>query len=308
MHPALSVIVFTVASGAGYGLAAALGLGLLDPAAPATKTAHIAALVLIAFGLISSTFHLGNPQRAWRALSQWRSSWLSREGVMAIATFVPLCLAAANAIFLGSYSLAIGVAGAAMCVVTVFCTAMIYASLRSVHAWHTPHTPACFLLFSAASGLALANVFALAGGANASPLLPLTALALGAAWIEKAVWRHRAKTAVGPSTAESATGLGEIGTVRLFEPPHMTPNYLTREMGYRVARRHAGKLWRAALLLGAAIPVATLLAIFLTGEVRSAAAASLAGLAAVSTMAGLLIERWLFFAEARHAVSEYYGI
>ena len=90
MHPALSIIVFSTLSGLGYGLAAVLGLGLLDPAAIATKIAHLAALALIAAGLLSSTRHLGNPKRAWRALSQWRSSWLSREGVLAVIAFVPL--------------------------------------------------------------------------------------------------------------------------------------------------------------------------------------------------------------------------
>ena len=90
VHPAFSIIVFTTLSGLGYGLAAVLGLGVLDPAAIATKAAYVVALALIGTGLLSSTLHLGNPQRAWRALSQWRSSWLSREGVMAIITFVPL--------------------------------------------------------------------------------------------------------------------------------------------------------------------------------------------------------------------------
>ena len=90
MHPAPSIIIFTTLSGLGYGLAAVLGLGLLDPAALATKLAYLLALALISGGLLSSTLHLGNPQRAWRALSQWRSSWLSREGVLAILTFAPL--------------------------------------------------------------------------------------------------------------------------------------------------------------------------------------------------------------------------
>src|SRR5690606_12681279 len=98
-HPALSIIAFTTASGLGYGLAAVLGLGLLDPAAFSTKIAHVLALALVAGGLLASTLHLRNPQRAWRALSQWRSSWLSREGVMAVATFVPLCVSAWATVF-----------------------------------------------------------------------------------------------------------------------------------------------------------------------------------------------------------------
>jgi hypothetical protein len=45
--------------------------------------------LLVSLGLLSSTFHLGHPERAWRAFSQWRSSWLSREGVAAVATYLP---------------------------------------------------------------------------------------------------------------------------------------------------------------------------------------------------------------------------
>ena len=103
MHPAASIIVFTTLSGLGYGLAAVLGLGLLDPAALATRLAFLLALALISGGLISSTLHLGNPQRAWRALSQWRSSWLSREGVMAITSFAPLICSAIAAWWAGRF-------------------------------------------------------------------------------------------------------------------------------------------------------------------------------------------------------------
>ena len=137
MHPAPSIIIFTALSGMGYGLAAMLGLGLLDPSAVATKIAHVLALAMISGGLLSSTLHLGNPQRAWRALSQWRSSWLSREGVMALATFVPLALSAWLSVFEGRYVPAIGVVGALMCAATVYCTGMIYASLRSIQGWNT---------------------------------------------------------------------------------------------------------------------------------------------------------------------------
>jgi sulfite dehydrogenase (quinone) subunit SoeC len=307
MHPAYSVIFFTVASGAGYGLAACLGLGVLDPGLASTKIAHVLALALISAGLVSSTFHLGNPQRAWRAFSQWRSSWLSREGVMAMIAFVPLVLSAANAIFRDAYSPSLGILATVACIFTVYCTAMIYASLRTVHAWHTWHTPLCYLLFSAASGLALLSVFAMAAGGS-GPLMPLAAIVLLClAWLEKGAWRRNAARP-GSSTPESATGLGSLGKVRLLEAPHMTPNYLTREMGYRVARKHAGKLWRIAMLLGLALPVVLLFLAMLAHGPAVAVASALAGLGAISILAGLLVERWLFFAEAKHAVSNYYGI
>src|SRR5262249_61916837 len=93
MHPSLSVIFFTTASGAGYGLLAILGvlvgLGLLPDDRSFVIAALGLALAFVSAGLVSSTFHLGHPERAWRAFSQWRSSWLSREGVAASVTYVP---------------------------------------------------------------------------------------------------------------------------------------------------------------------------------------------------------------------------
>jgi DMSO reductase anchor subunit len=108
----------------------------------------------------------------------------------------------------------------------------------------------------------------------------------------------------GPSTAETATGLGAIGRVRLLDPPHTGTNYLMREMGYRVARRHAEKLRRVVLVGGFVVPAwAVAVGIGLPGPwaVAAGVAASLAALG------GALVERWLFFAEARHTTMLYYG-
>jgi DMSO reductase anchor subunit len=307
MHPAFSIVIFTTLSGLGYGLAAVLGLGLLDPAAMATKIAHLLALALIAAGLLSSTLHLGNPQRAWRALSQWRSSWLSREGVMALITFVPLAWSAWASLFEGRYLALPGLIGAVFCAVTVYCTAMIYASLRSVQAWRTPLTPLCYLLFSAAGGLVLASFFGFAG-AGPTVLVPALAVPVAiAAWIAKLFWRHRMRALRPISTPETATGLGRIGRVRLFERPHINENYLTSEMGFKIARKHGAKLSVIAFLLGGAVPILLLLSLLLSGAEAGISAALIALLAACCHAAGVLVERWLFFAEARHSVTNYYG-
>ncbi|MFH1796656.1 MAG: DmsC/YnfH family molybdoenzyme membrane anchor subunit [Pseudomonadota bacterium] len=307
MHPAPSIILFTTLSGLGYGLAAVLGFGLLDPSAIATKLAHILALALIAGGLMSSTLHLGNPQRAWRAFSQWRSSWLSREGVMAVLTFVPLCINAIASVWSGRYLPLPGLIGAFSCGVTVFCTAMIYASLRSVQAWNTEWTPVSYLLFALAGGLVLASFFSALGG-NAPPLLPLLAvITIGAAWLSKVYWWARLGAAAALSTPESATGLGAIGKVRLFEPPHMNGNYLTNEMGFRVARKHAARLRQIAAIGGGVLPALLLAVLALSGGLSGMAAVAMTGVALILLFGGTLVERWLFFAEARHAVMNYYG-
>ncbi|PWK69043.1 DmsC/YnfH family molybdoenzyme membrane anchor subunit [Aminobacter sp. AP02] len=304
MHPAPSIILFTTLSGLGYGLAAVLGLGLLDASTLSAKLAHVAALVMIAGGLLSSTLHLGNPQRAWRALSQWRSSWLSREGVMAMATFVPLTISAWFAVIEGRYLPVVGLVGAVMCGATVYCTAMIYASLRSIQAWNTGLTPICYLLFSAAGGLLLSTVVAVISGSSSDLCAVLALVAVIAAWAAKSAWWKRLRTLVPLSTPESATGLGNIGHVRLFERPHMNDNYLTREMGFKIARKHALKLSKMAILLGGVVPVALMLVVILGGSTTAMLAAVLAVLLYAC---GLVVERWLFFAEARHAVMNYYG-
>ncbi|WP_353645659.1 DmsC/YnfH family molybdoenzyme membrane anchor subunit [Mesorhizobium sp. WSM2239] len=307
MHPAFSIIVFTTFSGLGYGLAAVLGLGLLDPAATATKVAHLLGLALIATGLLSSTLHLGNPQRAWRALSQWRSSWLSREGVMALITFVPLVWSAWASLFEGRYLAAPGLIGAVFCAMTVYCTAMIYASIRSVQAWHTPLTPLCYLMFSAAGGLVLTSFFGFAGAGSAVLVPALAVPVIVAAWTAKLFWRHRMRTLRPISTPETATGLGPIGRVRLLERPHVNENYLTREMGFKIARKHAAKLSVIAFLLGGAAPVLLLLVLLLAGAGAGLSASLIALLAGCCYAAGVFVERWLFFAEARHSVMNYYG-
>jgi DMSO reductase anchor subunit len=305
MHPAPSIIVFTTLSGLGYGLAALLGLGLLDPSLVATKIAHVLALLLIGAGLISSTLHLGNPQRAWRALSQWRSSWLSREGVMAMLTFVPLIWSAWASVIEGRYLALPGLLGTLFAGITVYCTAMIYASLKSVQAWNTPLTPLCYLLFAASGGALLGLFFTAASG---GPLLLLSAMAVvftAAAWTAKLAWRRNMDAMAPLSTPETATGLGGIGKVRLFERPHMTENYLTREMGFRIARKHAGKLRQLSLLSGGVLPAA--IAFVLAGSDGGSIAALAMALAVAAHVVGMLAERWLFFAEARHAVMNYYG-
>jgi DMSO reductase anchor subunit len=192
-----------------------------------------------------------------------------------------------------------------MAVATVYCTAMIYASLRTVEAWHTPLTPACYMAFSLAGGALLATLFAALGGADARLPGLAALLLLAVAWAAKRAWKRRMAALVSPSTPETATGLGAIGRVRLLERPHMTENYLTREMGFKVARKHAAKLWRIAVMFGGLLP-AVAIAVPLLG-LEGPLAVTAAALACIGYVLGLLVERWLFFAQARHAVMNYYG-
>ena len=262
MHPAFSVIAFTTLSGAGYGLALVLALGHGNPGAISTKIAWLVALALITIGFLSSTLHLGNPQRAWRAVSQWRSSWLSREGCMCFISYAPLCLLAAMSIFGNTFNLALGYVGGICCIITVYCTAMIYASLRTIPSWHTPWTPAFYLLFSLTSGTLIYLAFfgPPAGTRSLNIWMWLGVVLLIVSWGVKYIWSLRAgRIGYGNSSIETATGLGSIGKVRLLERPHAMGNYLTNEMVFRIGRKHAEKLQRIVLVAGLAFPIVLLL-------------------------------------------------
>lgn len=311
MHPAFSVIIFTTVSGAGFGLLCWLGLYAVAGLLPDNQIFALISLALafgaIAVGLLSSTFHLGHPERAWRAFSQWRSSWLSREGVVSMLTFIPALIFAAGWILLSRSDGIFALSGALMsmlAVLAVVCTAGIYFSLKPIPAWHNNWVLPNYLALSAMSGMllltALASVFGYASSTTYLLSLALTATALLA---KLGYWRFIDSAPVS-STIETATGLGALGKVRLFKAPHTSENYLMKEMGFRIARKHAKKLRIISILLGFVAPFLLLLIARQTGGLPAAA---LSVAAVCASLTGVLTERWLFFAEAKHAVTLYYG-
>lgn len=311
MHPAFSVIVFTTASGAGYGLLAwfalfsLFGAGWIDR--PLALTVLIFGLALVSAGLMSSTAHLGRPERAWRALSQWRSSWLSREGVAAIVAFVPTGLLALCWMLSpepGAAATVFELLTIPAALATTYCTAMIYGSLKTIRQWKTPLTVPNYYALAIFTGALLLAAFAgLFGRGSLALEIVVLVSGLAALALKLAYWKA-IDDPTGASTAETATGLGRFGEVRLFEAPHTEENYLMREMGFSIARKHAAKLRKLTLLTLFAVPlVLTLLAMAAGG----AFAAVLAVLAVISAGVGVLTERWLFFAEAKHVVTLFYG-
>jgi DMSO reductase anchor subunit len=308
VHPAPSILLFTTLSGAGYGLLAVwslAGLAWLVPAEPLAGALGLGlALAFVTAGLLASTFHLGRPERAWRAVGQWRTSWLSREGVAALATYPPALLLAALWVLGGRIATLpalLAVLGAA---VTVACTGQIYATLRPIPRWHQPLTTPAYLALALAAGALLALLLAGVLGPVPGALGGLVLLALPVAWGLKLLWWRAGDAAEPIATADAAIGLPGRGPVRLVEPPHSASNYLLDEMGYRVARRHAARLRRLALLLGLALPWALVAAGLALG---GAALLVAAFVAALSLALAIAIERWLFFAEARHTVTLWYG-
>ncbi|MFQ5972461.1 MAG: dimethyl sulfoxide reductase anchor subunit family protein [Alphaproteobacteria bacterium] len=311
MHPSYSVILFTTASGAGYGMLVLLGLGAVLGQLPADRwfgfVAFAISLGLVTLGLLSSTFHLGHPERSWRAVTQWRSSWLSREGVVALATYVPAGLFAAGWVLSarnGGVWAWLGALAAVLAAVTVGSTGMIYASLKTIPRWSNAWVTPIYLALALSTGslwfAALLHLFSI--GLAWADWLAVVATVI--AWgLKLGYWRHIDREPTR-STAESATGLAALGAVRLLEAPHTQENFVMREMGFRVARRHARPLRRIALLLGGLAPVVLAVVAASSGGIVGVAAIVLA---AASASIGVLIERWLFFAEARHVVTLFYG-
>ncbi len=305
MHPAISVIFFTVISGAGFGGIFWIGAGLADGSPTIARFAvMLLSCSLAVAGLLASTLHLGHPERAWRAFSQWRSSWLSREGILAIACLIAF---GTHALLWMTALAGMTIAGwlaAALALATVFATAMIYAQLKTVPLWNQWLTPPVYLAFALSSGFALVAAVSPAGYFLGLPTA-LTALALLViAWALKLAWHLQGQVstlAQRGSDTGTATGLGDLGKVRLFERPHTGENYLTKEMVHKIGRKHAAKLRLFSVLTAFASAGIVCLLVWLAALPNLVLA-----LAALLQIAGLFVERWLFFAEAKHAVSLYY--
>ena len=315
MNPALSVILFTTLSGAGYGLLLWTAIGtLLQQPARSLLASLLLALALVSVGLLSSLAHLGQPRRAWRALSQWRTSWLSREGVAAVLTYLPalgLGLGLLPAMIAGdpraaaiapaTSGVACAIALAVMALATVACTAMIYASLKPVPAWRHRLVLPVYLLFALVCGGLLALAIGSFGITLHAPVL--VAACAGVVVVAVCKWRywHAIDTTPLPFDRADAVGLpGREAT--LFERPITESNYITREMAFVLARRHARRLRAVAIVLIAVLPAACLLCATFAGALQP----PLLELAAVSALGGAFVERWLFFAQARHLVTLYY--
>jgi DMSO reductase anchor subunit len=288
MHPAPSVIAFSTFSGLGFGLLFWLGFGVPAVSGWSAFAFFTIAYLLAVGGLISSTFHLGHPERALKAFTQWRSSWLSREGLCAVAALIVMAIYGAGLVFFDAAWQPLGILGALLSLGTVFTTAMIYTQLKTVPRWHQPLTPFYFLSLSLAGGALLAGQITWA-----------VVLLIAAGAVQIATWLLGDKALKQSGTdIASATQLGGIGKVRAFEPPHTGTNYLLREFVFQIGRKHAQKLRVISFGLMIVLPVLLLLLPF---------SHLLAVVAVLAHVAGVLASRWLFFAEAEHVVGLYYG-
>ncbi|MGV6808334.1 MAG: dimethyl sulfoxide reductase anchor subunit family protein [bacterium] len=309
MHPAFSVIAFTVMSGAGYGLFVLLALaslfGFADVDGGVVLLGGATSLILITLGLISSTMHLANPKNAWRAFFRFKTSWLSREGVFAVA-FYPFAFVFLFNVYLtngmghNQYNSVVGLIAVILALATVFSTGMIYACLKTIRQWNTALTPANYLLLGLASGgvLFFATLVAFDKDVSQTGVIVISLLTLGA--ITKTIYYFWMGKATGP-TMQTATGFTRA-QVRLLDTGHTAGTFLTEEFGYQADKGLISSLKFLVLICGFGLPI-----LFVNSLMAGNAGMGVVILSIASTLAGMAFERWLFFAEARHVVNLYHG-
>lgn len=308
MHPAFSVIFFTVTSGMGYGLLFFSGLlvllgraeTMIEPLANPLVISGVLGLTLVIIGLLSSTLHLANPKNAWRAFFRFRSSWLSREGVFALLSFPIALLFISSLIWLESItslSIISAIILMIISVVTLYSTGMIYACLKTIRAWNSPLVPINYILLGLLSGVITLYAILLYSEEQLEFLSMLMMALLALSFISKAIYYYF----IGkPSelSIKTATGLS-ARRVRLLHTGESAKNFSMKEFGFDISAKKVFLLRLLSVLLIIIVPGLCLLAYPLSFN-------SLL-LATICNFLGTVVERWLFFAEAKHVVNLYYG-
>ncbi|MEI8267252.1 MAG: DmsC/YnfH family molybdoenzyme membrane anchor subunit [Betaproteobacteria bacterium] len=330
MKPAFSVISFTTLAGAAQGLVVTLAVSVLTgvPVSARFITAALAcALVMLGVGLGASFLHLGRPERAWRAMAMWRTSWLSRE-VIVLPVFMGLVFLWAGITVWGptgdnsrTVTLVLAMLALAGAALLWWCTGQIYACLRFIQEWAHPMTVVNFTLVGLSTGLVLGCALAATLGERAAlaEWAPRALAATLAAWGARAWSLHRNARLKPKSTAQSATG---IASAKLAQKSMgmSAGAFNTREFFHGATQAAIGQVRRALHVLGFGLPAGLMIAALTVAAtmptlapVPASAHAALPGLVIAlwwatlaSQVPGILAERWLFFAQARHPQNLYY--
>ncbi|MAV99490.1 MAG: DMSO reductase [Rhodobiaceae bacterium] len=306
MHPAKSIILFTTISGMGYGLIISLLIFQIYVGHTLSFISYflifVLSMALVSGGLLSSTLHLGHPERAHFALTQWRSSWLSREGVFAILLY-PVIAIYTLLFYLNPDNRSLDTLSiiiVLIAIATIFSTGKIYSSLRAIYSWNTELTTFNYLALGGLTGLMLLQSLLLLMGYNLANIYYYLIILIILSCIGKILYWVRLDLNNTTTNKSTALGLKSQLQVNLLESPHDASNFLLKEMGYKVARKHSKKLRKIALLFAFILP---LLIIFLSIALNFYHITILAFLFMIM---GVFMERWLFFAEAKHSVMNYY--
>ena len=289
MHPAPSIILFTVLSGFGFGLISIIGLlQFLSVISMFDLIIYsIIGVIFATVGLVSSFFHLANKKNAIKSLSQWQTSWLSRE---AIASIFCLLIVFGNiiwAVYQNNYVSEVGVVLFFLSLFTIFTTSMIYAQLKTVPSWNNALTPAIFVCAALTGGAILLTDYA-----SLVLLLVYGTLQISFWYIADRGFQDK-ETSVG-----TALGYNKNEEIRAFDVAHTNRNYLLNEMVYKVARKHSVKIRYISFFMAFVFPMSLIL-IFPNNFSVSVSAITI-------HLIGIYFSRWLFFAEAKHSVSFYY--
>ena len=296
MRPAFSVLFLTTLIGAGQGLFITLFFCELLASAPLSSGFYVGGAVLVlilsSLGGIASVFHLGHPERAWRAMTMWRTSWLAREGI-ALPSFMAAVFAYGVAHWMNlGHTLAIATVAVVLAIVLFICTAMIYGAIKVLKEWAHPMTLVNFIVLGCASGTTLAAAYAsfaapevLAPLAQAAFVLTVLGLLTRAA----SLWRNANLRPT--STLQSAIGIRHPRIVQKSQGS-MGGSYNTREFFHGKSPAFVRGVLLTLVLGAFVLPLALVL--------------TLPVLAFILQYVGLLAERWYFFAEAQHPQNLYY--
>ncbi len=310
MHPSKSIIFFTVFSGTGYGII--LCLSCLDFVTDIKFNNNfklfliIISFVFISSGLLSSTLHLGHPERAWRSFSQWKSSWLSREGLAAVVTFLPLIIFYLLWYIDNIFYIYFLHTTSILCLITIYCTGQMYATLKTIPAWNNKLVTPIYGINAICMGALSIYCFTRFYELEINYLNHLTVLSLSLCLFMKLIyWYTISKQTT--STTNSATGLGSgSNNISFFEGPHTGKNFLTTEMINKIKKEKANFLRLCFGILSCILPIymiiqepSLIIDIFILKLTFC--------LTLIFALIGMLIERYLFFIQAKHVVSLYYG-
>ena len=289
MHPAPSIILFTVLSGFGFGLISIIGiLQFLSVISMFDLIIYsIIGVIFATVGLVSSFFHLANKKNAIKSLSQWQTSWLSREAIASIFCLLVVFGNIIWAVSKNNYISEVGVVLFFLSLFTIFTTSMIYAQLKTVPSWNNALTPAIFICAALTGGAILLTDYA-----SLVLLLVFGTLQISFWYIADRGFQDK-ETSVG-----TALGYNKNEEIRPFDVAHTNRNYLLNEMVYKVARKHSVKIRYISFFMAFVFPMSLIL-IFPNNFSVSVSAITI-------HLIGIYFSRWLFFAEAKHSVSFYY--
>lgn len=322
MHPAFSVIFLTTLIGVGQGLFLALFTGHLYSvikvvpmqADPQTfyGLGSLIALIFLGGGLLASFFHLGHPERGWRAIARWRTSWLSREVIVLPAFMGILALygliqfSAWNPVLFNlgpiivDLSLVVGMLATVAAFALFICTGMIYACIKFLQEWATPLTVVNYTLLGAASGFTLATAFSALYAPELVRFYGVWAIIITvAALVTRVSSLIRNARIKHKSTVQTAIGMRHTQVVQKAQGS-MGGSFNTREFFHGKTAGFLKSIKWVFLVLVFPVPVLFLL----TG--LSSAAFTVLAIAFVVQYLGLLAERWFFFAQANHPQNLYY--